>query len=81
MSNNKQPEPPASHSPKGDGGLSIWEIDWMAERCQQLVDDWASEQHVATPGVPTESHKAMLMAKHRHVVDAARWLLLEQDHE
>jgi len=55
--------------------LTSWEIDFLLERASQVVDDYAAAEHAKCSGVPAEVCRQMLLAKHRHVIEAARWVL------
>jgi hypothetical protein len=77
-----EPEPPApvvEQPPAIEESepLSVEEIDRFLDRCSVVVEEWATAQAGQCAGVPQVAHKAMLMNRHRHIVDAARAVLME----
>jgi hypothetical protein len=59
--------------------LEIWEIDFLLERCEQVVADFAEREHQQCEGVPAVEIRQRKVRRHGHVLDAARAILEESE--
>jgi hypothetical protein len=81
-----EPEPPApvvEQPPAIEESepFTAADIDRFLDRCTAVVEEWATAQAAQCTGVPQVAHRAMLMNRYRHVVDAAREVLKGREDE